>query len=285
MRRGRTLFVLIVVLAVAGLAVTLFVPWLANTRRVAIRAVCDNHMRQLGWGIGNYRDAAGRYPAGTVQGTNLPPEQRLSFYVSLLPYLEMNPFYEQFQLDAAWDVKPNNTVEIAHISYYVFECPQWRASPRGEEQAARSAAVRGFSTLTPYVGMAGVGADAASRSAGAPGIGMFGYDRTLKCEDVKDGLGSTIMLIESGTDLGPWLRGGPSTARPLELTDGPVTGEGRAFGGTHFRNTLPFRPPEPVAFHVLLADASVREFRDTVSPQLLAALATVAGGEELPVGW
>jgi hypothetical protein len=285
MRRGVTVIALFVILIVLAVVVTLLIPWVTNVQRAAVRATCHNHLRRLGFAIDSYQDALKHYPEGTVAGTNLPPERRLSFFVLLLPYLEESFLSRDFEHNAAWDAKPNTTDRIGHISSYLFECPQWRASPRGEEQAAHSAAVRGYSTLTPYVGMAGVGADAATRAADAPGIGMFGYDRALKREDVKDGLANTILLIETGTDLGPWLRGGPSTVRPLELAGGPVTGEGLAFGGTHFRNTLPFRAPRPVAFHVLLGDASVREFRDTVAPELLAALATVAGGEELPAAW
>jgi len=38
-------------------------------------------------------------------------------------------------------------------------------------------------------------------------------------------------------------------------------------------------------FHVLLADSSVRYVENTIHPGLLAALSTVAGGEDLPPEW
>ncbi|WP_439628090.1 DUF1559 family PulG-like putative transporter [Gemmata sp.] len=282
MRRGITVIKLLVVsVGLLGL-LSLILPAVANTRRAATRMTCSNNLRQLGSGFGNYHDTHHQYPSGTVPGTTLPSDQRLNFYVELLPYMEFNNLYRSLRLSEHWD-SPTNLKHAPSGGgcYGMYRCPDWRH----ERVDGKAGYAAGDISVTNYVGMAGVGADAAARTADAPGIGMFGYDRALKSEDVKDGLGSTIMLIETGTDLGPWLRGGPSTVRALELTGGPVTGEGLAFGGTHFRNTLPFREPRPVAFHVLLGDASVRELKDAVSPEVLAALATVAGGEELPAAW
>ena len=102
---------------------------------------------------------------------------------------------------------------------------------------------------------------------------------------LKDGLANTIMLIETGHEVGPWLRGGPSTVRGIEPTGGQLTGDGLPFGGTHFRQAWIFASPRPVAFHILLADSSVREAKNAIDPAILAALATVAGGEEIPAGW
>lgn len=278
MRRGITVIALLAVLIVLAVLATLLIPWVGNVRRAAARTHCQNNLRQLGLSVSNFQDAYNHFPPGTVQDTQLPADQRLSFCVSILPYVECNSTYYRMHLTEAWDSEANRAA-VVH-PWRIFVCPAWNAE-RGVGATQREH----YLATTNYVGMAGLGADAALRPADSPGIGLFGYDRTLKTDDVKDGLASTIMLIETGTDLGPWLRGGPSTVRPLDLTGGSVTGEGLPFGGTHFRNTLPFRAPEPVAFHVLLADASVREFRDTVAPEVLTALATVAGGEALPVGW
>ena len=130
-----------------------------------------------------------------------------------------------------------------------------------------------------------MGADAATRPADAPGIGFFGYDRALKADQVKDGLAHTMMLIETGHDVGPWLRGGPSTVRGIDADAGPLIGEGLPFGGTHFREKAFFRGTVAAGFHVVLADGSVRYVKGELSPPILAALATIAGNEELPPDW
>jgi len=233
-------------------------------------------------GIDIYHDNHEQYPSGTVPGTTLPPDQRLNFHVQLLPYLEYNHLYLSFKLSEAWD-SPNNAKPALSGGgcYGMYRCPDW-GQERGHGDGKLAS---GGISVTNYVGVAGVGAEAASRPAKAPDIGMFGYDRTLKPEQVKDGLANTVMLIETGHEVGPWLRGGPSTVRGIELTAGQLTGEGLPFGGTHFRQAWIFQPPRPVAFHILLADASVREVKNAIDPAILAALATVAGGEEIPVGW
>ncbi|MBA4187683.1 MAG: hypothetical protein C0467_06645 [Planctomycetaceae bacterium] len=280
MRRGITVIALIIVLVILAIVVMLLIPVVSNVRRAAARMNCQNNLRQIGLGCHNYRDTFQVFPAGTHPGTTLPPEQRLSFYVTLLPYLECDPTYGRLMKEESWDSDTNR--EVPDYGRRLFKCPDW-LNERGYENEANQKT--GYLSVTNYVGIAGLGADAATRGTDSPGIGMFGYDRTLKNGDVKDGLANTMMLIETGYEVGPWLRGGPSTVRGIELTGGPITGDGLPFGGTHFRQAWIFQPPRPVAFHILLADASVREVRNAVDPAILAALATVAGGEVIPAGW
>ncbi|MCE9566455.1 MAG: DUF1559 domain-containing protein [Planctomycetes bacterium] len=283
MRRGITVLTLLIVIVVLLGVVSLLLPAIANTKRAASRMSCANNLKFLGLGIHNYRDTFGHFPTGTVPDTTLSPDQRLSGFVTLLPYLEHGNLYAKFKLAEPWDSATNakNVTAVGGCTGLGFTCPDWRQE-RGHTQASIAYPTGGDVSITNYVGMAGIGADAATRADDSPGIGMFGYDRTLKTEDVKDGLDNTIMLIETGYEVGPWMRGGPSTARGIELNGGQLTGEGLPFGGTHFRQSNVFRPPSGVAFHILLADASVRETKDTISPAVLAALATVAGGEEVP---
>jgi Protein of unknown function (DUF1559) len=258
-------------------------------RRAATRSQCANNLKQIGIAAHNHRDATGHFPPGTVAGTQLPPELRLSFYAPLLPYLEKPAVYNQLKLAEPWDAEPNRlaveaTQHGAKLSWHLFQCGDW-TSERWYTNSGRQEPYQGHDAFTNYVGVAGVGADAATRPAGAPGVGMFGYDRTLKVEQVKDGLANTLLLIETGHEVGPWLRGGPTTVRAIDPNGGHLTGDGLPFGGTHFLDSTVIRKQKPDGFHVVLGDGSVRYVKNEVHPEVLIALATIAGGEEIPGDW
>jgi len=282
MRRGITVINLLIVGVVLLGLLSLLVPAINNTRRAAARMSCSNNLRQLGMGIDNYRDTHDQYPSGTVPDTTLPPDERLNFHVQVLPYIEQHNLFKALNLKEPWD-SPTNMKHAPSGGgcHGIYRCPDW-SQERGYGTGKHAS---GGISVTNYVGVAGVGAEAASRPAKAPDIGMFGYDRTLKNKDVKDGLAHTMMLIETGHEVGPWLRGGPSTVRGIEPTGGQLTGDGLPFGGTHFRQAWIFASPRPAAFHILLADGSVREAKNAIDPAILAALATIAGGEATPAVW
>jgi hypothetical protein len=118
-----------------------------------------------------------------------------------------------------------------------------------------------------------VGADAASLPANAPQAGIFGCDRSTRFEEIKDGASNTLLLMETAWENGPWTAGGFPTLRGLDPKRQPYLGSGRSFGGTH-----------PGVAGVAFADASVRFLRDSIRPEVLEALATMAGGENIGSG-
>jgi hypothetical protein len=134
-----------------------------------------------------------------------------------------------------------------------------------------------------YVGVAGVGADAAGRPAGYPGLGLFGHDRKTRREDIKDGAATTMTVIETTWKNGPWTAGGYPTVRGLEPSATPYLGPGGQFGSNHWQGSL-FSSNSPSITKAVFADCSVRSITDSISPDVLEALATIAGGEDVS-GW
>jgi prepilin-type processing-associated H-X9-DG protein len=133
----------------------------------------------------------------------------------------------------------------------------------------------GWPGVTHYVGVAGVGEDAAALPAYAPQAGIFGCDRSTRLADIHDGTSNTLLLMETAWENGPWTAGGEPTMRGLEPKRQPYLGRGRPFGGTH-----------PGVGGVAFADGSVRFLRESIRPEVLEALATKAGGEEIgPSDW
>jgi hypothetical protein len=127
---------------------------------------------------------------------------------------------------------------------------------------------------THFVGMAGVGLDAAAYAANDPAtaakLGIFGYDRVTRPEDVKDGLAKTILLIQVPADhKSPWMAGGGSTVRGVSEDDDCVApfvcAEYRGKKGTF----------------AVMADGKVRFIPATIDPKIFRALCTIAGDEPI----
>ncbi len=280
MRRGFTVLHLIISIILLALLACFLIPAIETLRRAALRVSCQNNLKQLGIAVSAYYNAEGHFPSGTMPNPGLPPNERFSLFLAVHPYTEASPLYSQLAKTEAWN-SPKNAGVLSDGSLYgrLYYCPEWM-NQYGRERRATTAT--GHLSITNYIGVAGIGADAATRPTDTPGIGMFGYDRTLKSDQVKDGLANTMMLIETGHEVGPWLRGGPSTVRGIDPGVGPLVGDGLPFGGTHFREKSFFRGTVAAGFHIVLADGSVRYLKGELAPVVLASLATIAGGEEVP---
>jgi prepilin-type processing-associated H-X9-DG protein len=125
-----------------------------------------------------------------------------------------------------------------------------------------------------------LGRDAASRPLGDPNIGVFGYDRRVAFADVKDGTSNTVMILESARDFGLWAQGGFSTVRGLDTDDKPYFGIIGPFGGTHCVHRT--KGGHSSGSNALYMDGSARCLSDTISPEVIEALVTIAGGEKIP---
>jgi prepilin-type processing-associated H-X9-DG protein len=269
--RGRRLAFAGMALGACGTAVTVVGFTLAvmfHLREKSHRDTCADNLRQIGVALNAYAaDHRDRFPPGTVPNPALPPEQRLSWLAGILPFLsEKAPgglkgpeLAGKIDYRQAWDAPANAGAGAAGVR--LFRCP---SDPSYAPQSRPG--------LTNYVGLAGVGPDAAALDKKDPRAGFFGYDRTITREDVTAGLSYTMAVAETARDLGRWAAGGPATVRGLDPDEELYAGPGRPFGGLH-RGAL----------NVLWADGSVRFVDASVSPHLFRAQATLAGrAEEVP---
>ena len=95
---------------------------------------------------------------------------------------------------------------------------------------------------------------------------LFRTDQTLKFAEITDGLANTLMLGEINANFQPW-------GKPMNVRD-PGRGINRSpygFGG----------PPGAGGALLAMADGHVRFIRDNVTRDVLRALATPDGGEEI----
>lgn len=187
-------------------------------------------------------------PTGCI-GPGQIPEERLSWLVALLPYLEQKPLYDQFDLNKGYQAN----LPAAGTKIRLFVCP-----------TAKDAGTAG--AVTYYVAMSGIGLDAATQPSGVAGNGFMGYDRLTSWNDIRDGSANTIALMEARFGIGPWAQGGPSTLRGFDPSLS-LHGEQRPFGW------------HDKVMQAAMADGSVRMIRTTIDAKMLAAAITIAGKE------
>ena len=238
--------------AVATVGALVVLPLIPKAKREGNRATCMNNMRHIGFAALDYEGRKKRLPPAALPPDDLPPEDRLGWLMALTPYLEQE---HVFRKGGAWDSEPNRSVAVP---LKVFVCP---AAPTRD------------TINTSFVGVTGVGPDAATLPAKHPRAGLFGYARKgLAVADIRDGASNTVLALEAVG--GPWLRSGPASLRPVDPATRPHVGVGRAFVGPHKDWASLVR-----------ADGSAQFIDPEVAPEVLEALATVAGGETVPVDW
>lgn len=226
-------------------------PAIRNDWLHAALAADEANTRRLLSGLMGYGRAEGAFPAGAAGGVLLPPETRLSWIATLLPYYDHRDWHDELQFGYSWNSPQNRPVTRRVLEHVINP-----ALGAGTTEA-------GF-PVTHYVGMAGVGADAAELKPGDPRAGVFGYNRTTRPEDIPDGASHTIALVGVSSRLGAWAAGGEATIRAL--TRRPYVNGPDGFGSG-----------QPDGMLVGMADGSVRFLSKDIDPTVLEQMATIGG--------
>ncbi|MEZ6073883.1 MAG: DUF1559 domain-containing protein [Pirellulales bacterium] len=221
------------------------------------RVICAARIGELFAAVARYTTAnEENFPAGAAGSALLPPETRLSWIARILPELGEPAWYEQLRFGRAWDAEGNRVVAERPLAAVMHLGDAERLTADG-------------GAVTQFVGMAGLGEDAALLDAADPRAGVFAYNKPRTVADVTDGLSQTIALISVADRLGPWAQGGPATVRAFTREPylaGP-DGFGSGLSGAGGAGAL-----------VAMADGSVRFLPEGTDPRLLEQLATIAGG-------
>jgi hypothetical protein len=273
---------LLVVVLILLLAGGLGLSAISKVRAVAAQAQCQNNLKQIGLSLLSYHDSNGSFPLASLPNENLSCSNRLSWMVDTLPYIEQGGV--TIDRKKGWQDEANIIPKFfgtdgetppTPLELKLFRCP-----------ADQTVSPTGAASLTNYVGITGLGPDAAELRLGYPGVGFFGCDRKLKIENIKDGTASTIMLAETNIAIGPWTAGGLPTSRGLNPDGGRYLGADSQFGSGHRSCNGWFTLTSSVTTNVVFADGAVRGLTESISPKVLEALVTVAGDEQVgPVGF
>ena len=118
-KSGFTLVELLVVITIIGILIALLLPAVQAAREAARKMQCSNNLKQMGTALHNFAAAYGCLPPGVMMETtaacnsldgtpNEPkPFYRFTVFVRILPYLELNNVYDQFDPQINGWLPPN----------------------------------------------------------------------------------------------------------------------------------------------------------------------------------
>jgi flagellar basal body-associated protein FliL len=235
----------------------------------------QNRLHDLAAALRALSESRQQFPRGTLErriestraGRPYPPDLRISWMAELLPYLGQEEMYRRINRDRAWRDPENLGFATTLVPQFVdAQYPQdswWVQYPGLREKVG----------ATHFVGLAGIGLDAAEYSANDPAalpkLGMFGYDRETRLVDVADGLSNTIALAQvPPTFKRPWMASGGSTVQGV-----PETRSVQPFVSTQYNGKK--------GTYVIMADGSVRFVAENISDEVFKSMVTIKGGETL----
>ena len=91
--------------AVIGTLTGLLLPAVQASRQAARRVQSMNNLRQIGLAMFNFESAYGSFPSTAALDENEKPV--LSWRVAILPFIEQNQLFNEFNLDEPWDSEHN----------------------------------------------------------------------------------------------------------------------------------------------------------------------------------
>ena len=227
--RGFTLVELLVVIAIIGVLVALLLPAVQAAREAARRMSCSNNLKQVGLGLLNHESAYGEFPAGSFGGDASScvadesaswhgynnDEYKRSLYsgfVEILPFIEMQNLYDQFNLDgvgiwrstgfggvAAWKTPQREAAVGTRAEVYV--CPSDTAEARIVDTTgafsgwANLPATGSYALSTGHRGPLGFGTNTCLAKWHV--TGMFPYYYRVKLKQVEDGTSTTFAAGET----------------------------------------------------------------------------------------
>jgi prepilin-type N-terminal cleavage/methylation domain-containing protein/prepilin-type processing-associated H-X9-DG protein len=319
--RGFTLIELLVVIAIIAVLIALLLPAVQAAREAARRTQCVNNLKQFGIAMHNYHDSIGSFPIGvtgfrspTGYGTlGTAANNRRTWAWLILPYLEQGTAYGAINFNLGFNAPNHCQDTVLRMLPAMYVCP---SDPNGGMFDVGSYPVKKVNyvvnwgsthydqdrvaTTNPF----GPPQAPPSQTVPVAFLGApFTIDRSYGVRDITDGSSNTLLMSEVRV-------GVPDVANNKQDRRGAVFNDdwnGAMFNGyTTPNTTVPdwaqgaclnlFRNPPcesksptfnaPRSYHsggvnALLADGSVKFFKDSINPQTWRSLASTRGSEVL----
>jgi len=235
-RPAFTLIELLVVIAIIAILVGLLLPAVQKTREAANRAKCENNLKQLALAVHSYHDVNNGLPPSRIA-----KEAYATWAVLILPYLDQNPFYQQWDTTADYYTQAPGLTETQVPTFY---CPS-RRGPTLSVNDTNGDNLSGKIVVGAVSDYAGSGTDSSTGfDANSTGVIVMPKVATVKSKklttwlpqlrfsSVEDGLSNTFLFGEKHVQTGyfGWM-----------ATDSTKThggGDGSVYDGNRMENCV-----------------------------------------------
>lgn len=250
-----TLVELLVVIAIIGILVALLLPAVQAVREASRRMQCQNNLHQIGVALHNYHAAFRKFPPGGLEvRPEFPGGKQIAWSAFVLPYLEQSAAYAKVDFNYAFDAPENAEAAATPIETYL--CPSTpRSSPLNRGRGA-----------TDYGGIYGE----RIVSTNYPPRGVMIHDKAIRFRDITDGTMRTLAVSEDANfPDGQWINAWNLFDQAFSINRAPK-----------FENDI--RSMHPQGANGLFADGSVSFLNESIELEVLAALCTRNGAENIP---
>jgi prepilin-type N-terminal cleavage/methylation domain-containing protein len=298
-RRAFTLIELLVVVAIIAILMSLLVPAVQKVRAAAARTQCANNLKQIGLAAHSYHDAHRFLVPAWLGGNQDDPDGWATWAVLLLPYLEQDATYKQ------WNIKypaSKQTPAAYQVQLAVYHCPMRPdfvlslgdfASPGGglgDYGASFGTDASGSASNGAIIPTADMAHSLTTDSSGNQII-KPGWRGQVKFTTINDGTSNTLMFGEKhirpnslrGKNEDRSIFGGQNNSlRRMAGTD-PSSGNQRPLSAPDNQSgalaNSTFGGPHAGICQFVFCDGSVKSLGLDTSLDTLTALVTRSGGE------
>ena len=201
-KKGFTLIELLVVIAIIAILIGLLLPAVQKVREAAARSTCQNNLKQLGLAVHNFQSTYGVFPPSRTVDLGL------TWAVLILPYMEQENLYKQFDLTKQYYQQPTTNGDPRTKEVKTFFCPSYprttKVSTAGDAGSGTPGSCADYNTISgsqerytnpgtgPWVDWRdGSGANGMSkRSPNGTLMGEFNFNH------ISDGTSNTFLIGE-----------------------------------------------------------------------------------------